>query len=310
MTGAVPRVPDVGERTAHDAWRAVRGARWSFWKEAFSRFRYGDGFSHARALALQLSLAFIPLVIATVGLSGALSTDGLGRVLRRTLIALSPGGSGELIRDTLEREEGSGAALWLGLAFALATLTTAMGQVERGANRLYGIQRDRPSWRKYGRALGMAVVAGLPAIFGSGVLLAGPAFGDSVEHVYGWNDDAVTAVAVPLGVLLVVFSVIAMLRLAPRRRQPGWLWLGLGAAIAVALWLTFTGLLAAYVQLSAAFGVVYGPLTGVIALLLWTQLTSVAILFGVAVTAQLEAGHVGIRHGAAPDPELHRSDRT
>jgi YihY family inner membrane protein len=310
VTKPVPRVPDAGEHTAGDAWRAVRGARWSFWKKAFARFRYGDGFSHSRALALQLSLAFIPLVIATAGLSGTLSTDGLGRVLRRTLIALSPGGSGELIGDTLEREEGSGAALLLGLAFAVATLTTAMGQVERGANRIYGIERDRPSWRKYGRALGMAVVAGLPGMGGSGVLLAGSAFGDAVEHVYGWDDDAVTAVSVPLGTLMVVFSVMAMLRLSPRRRQPGWLWLGLGAAITVALWLTFTGLLAAYVQLSASFGVVYGPLTGVIALLLWTQLTSVAILFGVAVTAQLEAGHVGIRHGAVPDPELPRSDRS
>ena len=307
MTVSVPRVPDTGERTTHGAWQAVRSARWSFWKEAFTRFRYGDGFSHSRALALALCLAFIPLVIATVGLSGALSTNGLGRVLRLTLIALSPGGSGDLISDTLEQEEGSEAALWLGGAFAFASLTTAMGQVERGSNRLYGIGRDRPSWRKYGRALGMAVVAGLPAMGGSGVLLAGAAFGDAVEEVYGWDDEVVTTVAVPLGILLVVSSVVAMLRLAPRRRQPGWLWLGLGAAIAVALWLLFTALLAAYVGLSASFGVVYGPLTGVVALLLWTQLASVAVLFGFAVTAQLEARHLGIAERVNPDPETSRS---
>jgi YihY family inner membrane protein len=296
MTGAVPRIPDAEDLTAHDAWHAVRTVRWSFVKQAVARFRFGDGFSHSRALALQLSLAFIPLVIATVGLSGALDSDDLGRVLRRTIIALSPGGSGELIRDTLEREEGSRAALWLGLAFAIATLTTAMGQVKRGANRIYGIARDRPSWRKYGRALGMTVIAGLPAMGrGSGMILAGSAFGDAVEAVYRWDDNTVTAVSLPLGVLLVLWSIIAMLRLAPRRRQPGWAWLALGAAIAMVLWSVFTGLLAAYVQLSASFGVVYGPLTGVIALLLWTQLTSVAILFGLAVTAQLESRHVGVR---------------
>lgn len=303
MTDPVAHVPDAGERSARDAVRAVRRAGWSFWRDAFARFRYGDGFSHSRALALQLSLAFIPLVIATVGLSGALATAGLGRVLRRTLVALSPGGSGELIRDTLEREEGSEAALWLGLAFALATLTTAMGQVERGANRIYGIGRDRPSRRKYARALGLAGVAGLPAMLGSGVLLAGSAFGDAVEVVYGWEDDTVMAVAMPGGVLLVVVALLALLRLAPRRRQPGWLWLALGAAIAAALWLTFTGLLATWVQLSGSFGVVYGPLTGVIALLLWTQVSAVAVLFGMAVTAQLEAGHLGIGGGAAPGTE-------
>lgn len=307
MMGSVPRVPDAGERSSRDAWQAVRSARWSFWKEVLERFRYGDGFSHSRALALPLSLAFIPLVIAIVGLSGAPLPDRLGQVLRQTLIVLSPGGSGNLIRDTLEQDEGSVAALWLGLAFAMASLTTAMGQVERGANRIHGIERDRPSRRKYGRALGVAVLAGLPAMGGSGMLLAGSAFGDAVEDVYGWDDDWVTAAAVPLGILLVVFAIMAMLRLAPRRSQPGWLWLSLGAVVAVVLWLTFTALLAAYVKLSGSFGVVYGPLTGVIALLLWTQLTSVAVLFGFAVTAQLEAGHVGITRGAYPDPELVRS---
>ena len=135
------------------------------------------------------------------------------------------------------------------------------------------------------------------------MLLAGAAFGDAVENVYGWDDDAVTTAAVPLGILLVVSSVMAMLRLAPRRRQPGWLWLALGTAIAVALWLTFTALLAAYVELSSSFGVVYGPLTGVVALLLWTQLASVAVLFGFAVTAQLEARQIGMPRGANPDPE-------
>ncbi len=174
----------------------------------------------------------------------------------------------------------------------------ALGQVERGANRIYGIQRDRPSRRKYGLALAMALLAGLPAIAGSGALLAGPAFGQAVEEVYNWDDDVVTAVAVPLGMLLVGFSVTAMLRLSPRRRQPRWSWLALGAAVALMLWLAFTGLLAAYVQLSAFFGVVYGPLTGVIALLLWTQLTSVSVFFGFAVAAQLEARQTGIGAGA------------
>jgi hypothetical protein len=34
-------------------------------------------------------------------------------------------------------------ALWLGLPAAIVALTTAMGQIERGANRIYGIERDR-----------------------------------------------------------------------------------------------------------------------------------------------------------------------
>ncbi|MDN5749652.1 MAG: YihY/virulence factor BrkB family protein [Pseudonocardia sp.] len=308
---SVTRVPETTsmsgeELTADDAWRTIRTRGATIWVEAFARFRYGDGFSHARALGLQLCLAFIPLVIATVGLSGTLVTQRIGRVLRLTLVSLAPGGSADLLRETLDRPgpeaDGAELALWLGLLVAVVALTTAMGQVERGANRIYGVQRDRPGPAKYGRALRMAFGVGLPAMVGFGVLIAVAAFGDAVEQVYGFDDDAVTLLALPLAILLLLGSITAMLRWAPRRRQPGWSWLGLGAGVALLLWLVFTGLLVAYVAVSGSFGAVYGPLTGVIALLLWAQLTSVAIFFGMALSAQLEAARVGVDHGAVADP--------
>ncbi len=291
---------------ADDAWRALRSARWAVATQAFSRFRYGDGFSHSRALGLQLCLAFIPLVIALVGLAGTLATDRAGDVLRLTLVSLTPGASDELIRATLTRPEdndGAQVALWLGLVFAVLTLTTAMGQVERGANRIYGIRRDRPSLPKYARAFVMALGAGVPALTGFVLLIAGTAFGESVEQVYGLDDDLVTALALPGGVVLLLASVTGLLRYAPKRRQPGWSWLALGGGVALLLWLAFTGALAGYIQLSGSFGTVYGPLTGVIALLLWAQLTSIAIFLGLALAAQLEAVRAGVRSGAAdPDP--------
>lgn len=80
-----------------------------------------------------------------------------------------------------------------------------------------------------------------------------------------------------------------MLRFSPRRTQLGWSWLALGSSTALLLWLALTGLLAGYVEVSGAFGTVYGPLTGITALLLWAQLTSIALFFAFSVTAQLEA---------------------
>ena len=42
--------------------------------------------------------------------------------------------------------------LTLGLVGVLVTSTTAMGQMERGLNRIYGIEKDRPTAQKYARA--------------------------------------------------------------------------------------------------------------------------------------------------------------
>lgn len=103
--------------------------------------------------------------------------------------------------------------------------------------------------------------------------------------------------------MLLLVSITALLRYSPRRRQPGWSWLALGGALAMLLWLAFTSALGGYMQLTDNFGIVYGPLTAVIALLLWAQLTSIAIFLSLAVAAQLEAMRAGIRCGAPADPE-------
>ena len=44
------------------------------------------------------------------------------------------------------------------VAVPLASMTTAMAQVERGANRIYGVERDRPALRKYLRAAALSRV--------------------------------------------------------------------------------------------------------------------------------------------------------
>jgi YihY family inner membrane protein len=190
----------------------------------------------------------------------------------------------------------------LGLVAALLSLTTAMAQVERGANRMYGIQRDRPTAAKYGRALLLALAAGLPALVGFLLLVAGGAVGDALAVAYDWGDgpsDWWPLVRWPVGLLLTWLSYTVLLAQAPRRRQPRYSWLAAGGAIAIVLWLLATVLLAVYVAKTDTFRSTYGPLTSVLALLVWANLTAVALLFGVAFCAQIEAVRAG-----APEPTI------
>ena len=50
--------------------------------------------------------------------------------------------------------------LVFGLVGALITARHVMGQVERALNRLYGVEQDRPTVQKYGRALVLALTTG------------------------------------------------------------------------------------------------------------------------------------------------------
>ncbi|RLP86824.1 YihY/virulence factor BrkB family protein [Micromonospora sp. CV4] len=305
------------ELSADDAWHTLRRqGGWHLLRDAFIRFRYGDGFSHSRAFALQLCLAVVPFLIALTGLISELGVEEGGRVVADTVLALTPGQSEQMVAELLgegERVEDAGElALTLGLLTGLVALTTTMAQIERGANRIYGVERDRPALWKYVRAAVLAVTAGLPALAGFLILVGGGAVGDSVREHYEWGDVAGsiwTVVRFPLSLALTVLAVAVLFRHAPRRRQPGLSWLLFGAGIATALWWLASLLLAAYVRFSDGFGQTYGALTGMMALLLWANLTGMALFGGLAFAAQLEALRIGVREPAQPDLWEPEADR-
>jgi YihY family inner membrane protein len=298
----VTREADGSELSADDALQTLRGyGTWQLARDAFVRFRYADGFSHSRAFALQLCLAVVPFLIALTGLAADLGQDGGGEVIARTVLALTPGGSDALVAEVLsgqERADEAGeVALALGLLTGLVALTTAMAQVERGANRLYGVERDRPARQKYTRAAVLAVTAGGAGFAGFLIMAAGEPLGDAIKQTYRWGATAETAwdwLRWPTGLALAITAVAVMFEWAPRRRQPGASWLAFGAGISVLLWLLTSAGLAIYVAGSDGFGDTYGPMTAVMALLLWANLTGIALFLGLAFAAQLEAVRAGV----------------
>ena len=297
------------ELSADDALQALRHyGRWQLVRDAFVRFRYGDGFSHSRALGLQLCLAIVPFLIALSGLATDLGAEEGGQVVADTVVALTPGASEPLVRDLLDADEGTEDAgefaLVVGLITGLLALAQAMAQIERGANRIYGVERDRPAVPKYLRAGVLAVVAGLPALFGFLLLVAGGSAGDSLAREMGWGDAMRTTWDVirwPVSLVLIVFAVGVLFEQSPRRKQPALSWLLFGAAVATVLWWVASLLLAGYVRISDDFNATYGPLTAIMALLLWANLTGIAFFLGLAFAAQLEAQRVGVTRPAPED---------
>jgi YihY family inner membrane protein len=304
---------DGDELDAADAWHLARriGLR-RLLLDSFVRFRYADGFSHSRALALQVALSVVPFLLALSGLAADIDEKRPAQVLARTIERLSPGGGS---RDALASAVTGGStgetageiALAIGLVASVLSMTTAMAQIERGTNRIYGIRRDRKALVKYGRAFVLTLVLALPVGVGFMLLVAGGSFAEAMRASYGWSDttaDIWNAVRWPAGLVLLVLTIAVLLDHAPRRRQPALSWLALGSAIAVLLTMVSTGMLAAYIQLSGSFSETYGPLAGIFALLLWALLSSIALFAGAAVCAQLELLRAGGSEPAHDDPGL------
>jgi YihY family inner membrane protein len=276
--------------------------------DSVTRFRAADGFSHSRALAFQITLTLLPALIAVVGLAEALDQETFRRVVQQTINTLAPGAAGDLLTEALDhgttsaRQESGETALVAGFLAALLAGTTAMAQIERGGNRIYGVERDRPFIRKYATAFLLGCSAGILGVLSVIVLVGGAAIGEALE--LGDNFDLAWSIARwPLGLGLVVVSVSLLFVYSPRRRQPEPSWLAVGAATAAVLWLAFMAVLALYIEATDSFGATYGPLAGTIGVLLWAFATSVALFLGLAFAAQLEAVRAG-----APNPRTARDE--
>ena len=236
------RVPETWELTGDDARETLlETGRMRLVADAFARLRYADGFSHARSLAFAMSLVFVQGLIALVGFAAAFGNLEVSRVIVDTIQNAMPGLAGDLLTDAVQQARDVGAKnrflpLTLGLIGTLVTATTALGQIERAVNRIYGIERDRPALEKYGRAFLLALSVGF--LFAVAFVLL--AFGRDI----GREDDLVHSIWMivrwPAGLLLAGLALTGLLQYAPRRHQPNMSWLAFGAGIGVALWTAVT----------------------------------------------------------------------
>jgi YihY family inner membrane protein len=292
-------VPETYELEGDDALETLRRTGWGqLLKDSFRRFRYADGFSHSRALAFQVTLSLLPATIAVVGFATLLHADQFRNILGQMATRLAPGPAGDVVVAAFQHGQkavGGGAlsAMVVGLLTALISAATAMGQVERGANRIYGVERDRPTLRKYTVGFLLACTAGLAIVLSLVLVVAGQDISKAIG-ISGAVEVVWAVLRWPVAAVLLVVAIAMLFRESPRRHQPAASWLASGSAMAVLLGFVFTGLLSLYLGFSSSFGQTYGPLAGLIGVLVWALLMSMAVFFGLAFAAQLEAVRAGV----------------
>ena len=288
-------VKETWELTGDDARETLASTgRLALLKDAVVRLRAADGTSHSRGLAFAVSLVLVQGLVVVVGLAVATGSAGFRQLLLDTIQASAPGPTSDLLTNAVEQATRVGRQhrylpLTIGLIGTLITATVAMGQLERAMNRIYGVEKDRPFAEKYKLALALALSAGVVIAAAFALLAFGRGLVDEGAAVPpGWS------FAGRSGSRCVAAGLAVLFRWAPRRRQPGWPWLAFGAWVSVAGWTLVTAALALVFNVSKTFGQTYGSLAGLVALQLWTFFSALAILYGVAVAAQLEAVRAGV----------------
>ena len=233
----------------------------------------------AAGMAYYFFLAIFPAFIALIGILGLASIDT--SELQGSIASALPGGSGDFILDALKRADSttqtaSVIAAISGSAIALWSASSGMVALQSGLNVAYDVPEDRKFVGKRAVALMLIIATGILGGVPSPIFT----FGESTIFVIlGW---VLTVVAV-----IVLFSIYYYL--APKREKPAWQWVSVGGILGGILWIVASLGFGWYANSGFAnYNETYGPIGGVIVLIFWLYLSSIAILIGGEWNAEME----------------------
>ena len=232
----------------------------------------------AAGMAYYLFLAIFPAVIAFTGILGLfeIDTQPIIDAVQENL----PGQSGTLLVEAIDGSKRTsdstalGATL-IGLGLALWSASSGFVALQKGLNVAYDVPEDRKFVGARGIAFALLVATGLLGGVPSPIFV----FGDStLLLVLGW---VLTAIAVTI-----LFSMFYYL--GPNRGKPTWQWVSAGGLVGAFIWITASVGFGLYAGDADRYAKTYGEIGAVIALIFWLYLTSVSILVGGEMNAELE----------------------
>jgi membrane protein len=232
----------------------------------------------AAGMAYYFFLAIFPALIAVVGIMGLADADTSGLI--SSIESALPGDSGEAITEAFRQADQpsqatSRTAAIVGIAIALWSASSGMVGLQSGLNIAYDVARDRKFIGKRLIALMLilitALLGGVPSPFFT--------FGESTLFtVIGW--------ILTIAAVIILFSIFYYV--GPNRDSPRWQWVSLGGVVGAVMWISVSLIFGFYVNNYSNYSKTYGSLAGVIVLVLWLYLSSLAVLLGGELNSELE----------------------
>ncbi|MFP2907442.1 YihY/virulence factor BrkB family protein [Pyxidicoccus sp. 3LFB2] len=265
------------------------------WKGLFGRLRQewrrNKLSDAAAALTFYGVLSLFPFLLFMVALAGVVIQPAQVQALLGALGREVPPAFSELPYAQLA-ELTSGPSTHLLTFSALASVWSATAGVVSlmsALNTAYGVTESRPRWKVYSVALGMMLAAAVLALLAGLLAVAAPALASRLGHPWtllvGW-------LRLPLAALLMMVLWATLYFVLPDARQK-FRFFTPGSVTGVLVWLAASLGFSFYVSHFSTFGITYGALGGIIVLLLWMWISSLALMLGAEINAVLARGPPG-----------------
>jgi len=268
---------------------------WKSWKKALLKTKDAFGDKDVGTLAASIAyggtLAFFPLVVASVAIAGSILSEETIKTTVEGMSQYLPQDVAALISTQLVSAMDSHATNVLiaiaGVLLALFGVSGAMTNLINSLNRIY----ERKETRHFVKVRVLSL--GLTSLMVVGMLVVLPlvVLGSDLLRTLGVPEAGIVAFSIVRWIGLAAVMSIGLsfiYRFAPDRPRAKWQWVSWGAIIATILWLVATFLFFIYVQNFSNFSNSYSLFAGIIVLMMWLNYSGMAILVGAEVNHQLE----------------------
>jgi len=261
-------------------------------KRTFKEFYADNAFDLAAQQAYYFFFALFPALLTLISIASFFPVANLMDQVVGLVGRVAPPEVLKIITDQVVQISNSSQGGILTMAFLL-TLWSSSGAVVSivtTLNTAYDITEARPWWKV--RLIAIALTVGLAffILVSLSLVMVGPKLGEHLARVLGLGDPFKWTwwlLQWPIVLLLVATAVGLVYYFAPDAEQD-WVWLTPGSIVATVLWLLVSLGFRFYVGSFGSYNQTYGSIGAVIVLLTWLYLSSLAILLGAEMNAEIE----------------------
>jgi membrane protein len=237
-------------------------------------------------------LAIFPALAALVSLYGLFADPATIASHLQNLAGVLPGGGlevigGEINRIAAQQNSTLGVTFLTGLAVSLWSANAGIKALMDALNLVVEEEEQRGFFRLNAVSLAFTVGAILFAL----LAVAGMVIVPLALHFLGVPDTPAILVKIlrwPLFFVVVAIALAILYRHGPSRREPQGRWVTWGSVCAALAWLVVSILFSWYAENFASYNATYGSLGAVIGFMVWMWLSTIVILLGAEIDAELE----------------------
>ena len=267
------------------------------WKDIV--WRIYDGLQNDRVLLVSAGvtfyslLALFPATAAIVSLYGLFADVHTINEHLRLISGFLPDGALQVIADQVKRIASHGQGT-LGLTF-FGTLAVSLWGANAGTKAIFDalniIYKEREKRGLIGltlTSLAFTLGAILLVVVAMAGIVAVPLSLKLLGIRSGSAAGLLSLLRWPLLYLVILFALACLYRYGPSRAKPQWRWVTWGSAIAGGAWIIGSLLLSWYVANFGTYNATYGSLGAVIGFMVWMWLSTIVVLVGAEINAEME----------------------